>query len=103
MRLGLIADGSATATRRTCCWGESEVVRFDPAELGPVRTALRQSSPRHVALVMRPEQTEFDFSRRFLQMSTEIDDDPFVDCAFGYITGRSPATALAFAQRCVSG
>ncbi|MCU0863235.1 MAG: hypothetical protein MUC36_05560 [Planctomycetes bacterium] len=77
----------------------AELVRFDPAALEPVRAALRRAQPRHVALVMRPEQIEFGFQRRFLQLATELDDDPFVDFAFGYLTGRTGAEALALAQR----
>jgi hypothetical protein len=77
----------------------AELVRFDPAALDPVRAALTRTQPRHVALVMRPEQIEFGFQRRFLQLATELDDDPFVDFAFGYITGRTGEAALALAQR----
>lgn len=75
------------------------IVRFDPADLQPLRAQLAAAAPRHVALVMRPEQVEFGFQRRFLQLATEVDDDPFVDFAFGYLTGRSADDALALAQR----
>ena len=77
----------------------AELVRFDPARLEPVRELLRRAQPRHVALVMPPEQVEFAFQRRFLQLATELDDDPFVDFAFGYITGRTGEEALALARR----
>jgi hypothetical protein len=77
----------------------AELVRFDPARLEPVRELLRRAQPRHVALVMPPEQVEFAFQRRFLQLATELDDDPFVDFAFGYITGRTGDEALALARR----
>jgi len=76
-----------------------EVVRFDPDDLAPVRAALDAARPRHVALVMRPEQLDFAFQRRFLQLATEVDDDPFVDFAFGYVTGASADEALALAKR----
>src|SRR5262245_33168843 len=74
-------------------------VRFDPADLEPVRAALTKAAPRHVALVMKPEQVDFAFQRRFLQLATEIDADPFVDFAFGYITGRTADDAVALAPR----
>ncbi len=75
------------------------IVRFDPAQLAPVRTALLAAAPRHVALVLRPEQIDFPFVRAFLQLATGLDDDPFVDFAFGYITGRTAADAEALATR----
>src|SRR5262245_27065826 len=76
----------------------AKVVRFDPADLEPVRKALLAAMPRNVALVMRPEQIDFAFARRFLQLATELDDDPFVDFAFGYITGSTADDAKALAE-----
>lgn len=78
------------------------IVRFDPNDLEPLRAALTKSPPRFVALVMRPEQIDFVFQRRFLQLATEVDDDPFVDFAFGYLTGRTADEAAALARRGVA-
>ncbi len=72
--------------------------RFDVADLEPLRAVLRETEPRHVAIVLRPEQLDFDLARRFLKLSTEVDDDPFVDFAFGYITGRDAEDAVALAR-----
>ncbi|HEX6811335.1 MAG TPA: hypothetical protein VF384_06920 [Planctomycetota bacterium] len=80
----------------------AEIVRFDPADLEPVRAALTKADPRHVVLVMRPEQIEFAFQRRFLQLATAIDGDPFADFAFGYVTGRTAEDAVALARRGVA-
>ncbi|MBK8098162.1 MAG: hypothetical protein IPK26_13705 [Planctomycetes bacterium] len=74
---------------------QATLLRFDPQHLDPVRAALREAKPKNVALVLRPDQLDFPFARRFLQLATEIDDDPFVDFAFGYITGRTAADAEA--------
>src|SRR5262249_694067 len=51
--------------------------------------------PRQVAVVLRPDQLDYVFARAFLQLATEIDDDPFVDFDYGFITGRTPEDALA--------
>lgn len=75
------------------------LVRFDPADLEPVRAALVAADPRQVAVVVRPEQLDFVLQRRLLQLATEIDDDPFVDFAFGYVTGRTADEAVALARR----
>ncbi|MCA8973209.1 MAG: hypothetical protein KDC98_00735, partial [Planctomycetes bacterium] len=99
--LTAVAEGGPfdAAARHLVDHHRAALVRFDPADLDPVRAALTAAAPRHVALVMRPEQLDFAFARRFLQLATEIDDDPFVDFAFGYITGATAAEAVALARR----
>jgi hypothetical protein len=71
------------------------LVDFDPRDLRPILREFQVSSPRWVAVVLRPEQLDFALQRAFLQMATEVDDDPFVDFEFGYITGRSADDALS--------
>jgi hypothetical protein len=80
----------------------AEIVAFDPANVEPLRAVLARTEPRHVALVLRPEQLDFVFQRRFLQLATEVDDDPFVDFAFGYVTGRTADDAHDLARRGVA-
>lgn len=87
------------AARHLADHHKARIVRFDPGDLQPVKRSLAQTEPRYVALVMRPEQIDFAFQRRFLQLATEVDDDPFVDFAFGYITGVNGDEALALAKR----
>lgn len=77
----------------------AEIVRFDPDDLEPLREVLVKASPRYVAIVLNPYRLHFDLQRRFLQLATEIDDDPFVDFEFGYITGRTPADAELLVAR----
>lgn len=77
----------------------ADVVRFDPQDLEPLRATLTAAAPRYVAIVLRPEQLDFGLQRRFLQLATELDDDPFVDFAFGYVTGATADEAVALARR----
>lgn len=72
---------------------------LNPDTLEPVRTALRQLLPEFVAIVLRPEQIDFELARRFLQMATEIDEDPFVDFSYGFVTGATGAQAVALLER----
>jgi hypothetical protein len=92
-------DPFDAAARHLAEHHRARIVRFDPADLAPLRGELATAAPRHVALVMRPGQIDFAFQRRFLQLATEVDDDPFVDFAFGYLTGATGEEALALAQR----
>ncbi len=55
-----------------------------------------------MAIVLRPEQIEVNAVRRFLRFATTLDDDPFVDFAYGWITGATAEEALAFVDRIVA-
>lgn len=92
-------DAFDAAARHLAEARDGEIVRFDPADLAPVLATLQDKEPQNVALVMRPEQIDFAFQRAFLQLASQIDDDPFVDFAFGYITGATGDEALALARR----
>jgi len=74
------------------------VQQFDPQRLDDLRKALAAQAPRDVAVVLRPEQLDFAFARAFLQLATELDDDPFVDFAYGFVTGRDGDAALRFVE-----
>jgi hypothetical protein len=72
------------------------VRELDPEKPERLRAQLRKWAPRHVAVVLAPGHLDFAFQRRFLELSTGLDEDPFVDFAFGYVTGATGAEALAF-------
>jgi len=55
---------------------------------------LRKVRPRHVAFVLHPETIEGNFVGAVFQGLTELDDDPYLDCAYGYITGATAEDAL---------
>lgn len=78
---------------------DGEIVSSNAADLAKLPETLREKQPRYVALVVRPDDLDVNLARRFLELSTEIDDDPFVDFAYGFITGDTPETALSLAQR----
>ncbi|MHC4339417.1 MAG: hypothetical protein ACYSX0_04275, partial [Planctomycetota bacterium] len=99
----VVADGTGKKSYRAAAEllaesRDAEIVEFDPARLDLLRDRLRRLQPKEVAVVLRPQQIEFNFGRRFLQMATEIDDDPFPDFAFGYITGATAKEAVAFVR-----
>lgn len=93
------ADPFDAAAQALAVHHQAEVVRFDVDDLEPLRGRLAAVAPRHVAVVLRPEQLEHGFVRRWLQLATEIDDDPFVDFAFGFVTGATADEAEALATR----
>ncbi|MFK7739949.1 MAG: hypothetical protein AB8H80_06460 [Planctomycetota bacterium] len=92
-------DDFDAAAQHLAAHHQAPILRFTPDKLADIAQDLRSAQPRHVALVMRPEQIDFAFQRELLQLAANIDQDPFVDFAFGYITGATADTALALAKR----
>lgn len=76
-----------------------EVVSSDAQQFSDLRETLHGKQPHYVAVVVRPDDLDVNLARSFLKLSTEIDDDPFVDFAYGFITGDTPETALSLARR----
>lgn len=62
--------------------------------LGQLRKHLRKTAPDYVAFVVRPERIEDNFVGKIFQIMTSLDDDPYIDCPYGYITGANALDAL---------
>jgi hypothetical protein len=77
----------------------AELKRFDPAELDRTLAELRKAPPRFVIFVLPPEKIDVDLSHAILEMATKVDDDPFMDFEYGFITGHDGAAALRFVKR----
>lgn len=78
-----------------------KIVSLDLENLNAFRDVLRQKPPRYLAVLLRPEQLDFDLARKFLAMATQLDDDPFVDFSYGFITGATADEASAFVDRSI--
>ncbi|MBI4617920.1 MAG: hypothetical protein HY720_30200 [Planctomycetes bacterium] len=78
------------------------VVAFDPTDLASLELCLRKDRPRFVAVVARPETIDTNFVRRFLMMTTRLDDDPFPDVSWGLVTGATAEEALDFVRNGIS-
>jgi hypothetical protein len=77
----------------------AELKHFDPAKLDRTLAELRKAPPRFVVFVLPPEKIDVDLSHAILEMATKVDDDPFVDFEFGFLTGRDGSAALRFVKR----
>lgn len=94
--------GYAAAAKRLAEHHGSKVYALDPERPERLRAKLKELALRYVVLVLAPEQIEFGFQRRFLEMAAGLDDDPFVDFAYGYVTGATGAEALALVEAGIS-
>lgn len=71
----------------------ARIANAAPADLESLLNELRNSAPEHVAIVVHPEDLDVNLVNRIFKLSTEVDADPFVDFAWGVITGRDGAAA----------
>lgn len=81
--------------------GTDLVLRFDPSDPDALLPGLREHAPARVAFVLRPEQIDVNSVRGILRVATRVDDDPFVDFDYGYITGATADEALRFVENIV--
>ena len=70
------------------------VLHLGAGGLEGVFKELRALKPAYVAFVVRAARIEDNFVGAVFQRMTALDEDPYLDCAYGYITGASPKDAL---------
>ncbi|MBI5364996.1 MAG: hypothetical protein HZA53_17595 [Planctomycetes bacterium] len=68
------------------------------ADVGLLESELRVAQPRNLVLVLHPASIDANLPRRLVPILARLDDDSFVDCAWGVITGVSGADALRFVR-----
>ncbi|MBK7877883.1 MAG: hypothetical protein IPJ77_19560 [Planctomycetes bacterium] len=67
-------------------------------ELTVLEAELRARRPEFLAFVLAPGSIDANLPRRLVPVLARLDDDPFVDCAWGIVTGATGAEALRFVQ-----
>lgn len=92
-------DAYLPAARAIAALHQAEVVRFDAEDSASLLATLRKHSPRHVVLVLPPQRIDVQLAHRLLEVATQVDEDPFVDFEYGFITGRDGAAASRFVER----
>ncbi len=71
-----------------------KIINLNNRTLDEVFEELKVISPKYVALVVRPELIEDNFVGKVFEGLTMLDGDPYLDCAFGYITGMTSDDAV---------
>jgi hypothetical protein len=80
----------------------AERIVFEPDDLDDTLARLRKIEPRYALVVIQPDELDVNFGWRWLTMTSQIDDDAFVDVRTGFITGATPAAVEAFVDRIAS-
>lgn len=94
-------DPYHAAARRLATHRGGTVVSFDPLAPSGVKGRLQALGARYVAVVVKPVDMDANLLRRMIQLSISLDADPFCDFAFGFITGRTAATTLAWVDQII--
>lgn len=92
-------DEFLPAARALAALHRAAVKRFDPKKLDDTLAALRKAPPRFVVFVLPPEKIDVDLAHAILEMATRVDNDPFLDFEYGFLTGRDGPAALRFVRR----
>ena len=74
------------------------IINLNDQSLDDVFSGLKVYHPKYVAIVVHPETIESNFVGQVFEGLTKLDDDPLLDCAFGYITGMTSSDALRMVQ-----
>lgn len=73
---------------------KAKIIPFKADDLKALVPQLRELRARYLALVMRPRTLDANVTRELVPLLTTVDEDPFVDVAFGVITGANAQDAL---------
>jgi len=82
---------------------DADVLQSDPDRAEEMLVELRRRQPSTVAFVVHPDDLEFNLVQRIMLLSTQVDSDPFVDFAYGFITGRDADAAVKLVEASGSG
>lgn len=96
------SDPYFAAARRLQEHRSARLVRFPSGKVGESLSALRQAHPTFVALVVRPETLDVNLAYEVLELAVRLDEDPFADFAYGFITGATAADALGLVERTIA-
>lgn len=89
------------AVQTLSTYRSAQVIHFSPNSINDLLPTLINLAPRYAAIVLKPIELDINFVRRFLMMSTNLDDDPFSDFSYGYITGATAQDAINFVNNII--
>lgn len=95
-------DYVAAIEKAQALHSEAKRADFDPADLTEIHATLKKWQPRYALVLIKPDELDVNFAWRWLEMTSRLDEDPFVDVRTGFITGATPDDAAAFIARTAS-
>ncbi|WP_436717154.1 hypothetical protein U8335_09020 [Roseiconus lacunae] len=83
-------EASVVLARRHSC----RAIRGSVDQIEKLLPQFQSRQPSHVAFIVDPSDLDVNLAGKILQVATKVDDDPFVDFAYGFITGRTAESSL---------
>ncbi|MHC5035801.1 MAG: hypothetical protein ACYTHM_00665 [Planctomycetota bacterium] len=77
------------------------IVPFDPNDPNAVKEDLKKLGARYVCVVVEPSAMDVNLLHRMVTLSVALDEDPFCDFAFGFITGKTAKGAMDFVENII--
>jgi len=79
----------------------AQTVHFTPGKLSEALPQLESLKPRFVAIVVKPDVLDVNLIYEILEIGSGLDDDPFTDFAYGFITGANADDAVALVSNTI--
>ena len=94
-------DPYYVAVTRLQQYRAARIVPFRGSCLGAELQSVRELGPQFVAIVVRPHTIDINFAYDVLEFSSRLDEDPFPDFAYGFITGATADDAVGFVDNII--
>ena len=92
----------ALVTRLASAKKAAAVLAFPAGEPQRAKAELQRELPEFALVVTKPDHLDVNVHFALLETLAALDADPFVDVAFGYVTGATLDEAKAFVERIIS-
>jgi hypothetical protein len=78
---------------------EAGVAEMDMSGLDLLHGRLKELRPRYCLIFLLPDELDVNLAWKWLELSSALDDDPFVDVRTGFITGETADAAFRLVKR----
>jgi hypothetical protein len=92
------SDEYLPAAKALAAFHQGALLPFHSDKLDDAFAELKEKQPDFVVFVLPPEKIDVDLTHAILRRSTLLDDDPFQDFEYGFISGRDGAAALRLVE-----
>lgn len=78
---------------------DAEIIDFDGRNFEKLKAEIANHKPANVLFVIPPQKLDVNFHRQIFKFAATLDNDPFVDFCWGYLTARNGEELDAFWTR----
>lgn len=89
----------ARVAERAQQFHKGQLIEFDGENFAKLRQQIEEIKPENVLFVVPPQGLDVNLHRQIFKLAPTLDNDPFADFAWGYLTARDGDTVGEFWQR----